>query len=119
MQSVSQNTNSEDIKLKYYHKWLSIAKEIVLKNIDKEKFAAFLYGSMVYDPVHAYDMDIGFLGNEKIPYKILGTVREELEESIVPFRFDLVDFKDTDAEFRKFAFQDIVIWNKPDYIELK
>lgn len=106
-------------KLEYYNKWLGIAKEIVLKNIDKNKYAAFLYGSMVYDPMNAYDMDIGILGSEKVPDESIRNIKDELEESIVPFRFDLTDFKDTDDEFRKFALEDIKVWNQPDSIKLR
>lgn len=106
-------------ELEYYNKWLVIAREIVLNNIDRNKFAVFLYGSMVNDPLNAYDMDIGFLGEEKLPVEARMNIEEELRESIVPFRFDLVDFKDTEAGFRKFAFREVKIWNKPNHIELE
>jgi hypothetical protein len=74
---------------------------------------------MVFDPLNAYDMDIGIMGETNVPRDVFTHISEELEESIVPFRFDLVDFKGTDETFRKFALQDVIIWNKPDYIELK
>lgn len=111
------NTQISDIE--YYNKWLNIAREIVLKNIDKNKYAAFLYGSMVNDPMNAYDMDIGLLGLEKVSFDIIENIKDELDESIVPFRYDIVDFKFSDAKFKKFALKEIKIWNKPDYIELK
>lgn len=106
-------------ELEYYNKWLVIAREIVLKNIDRDKFAVFLYGSMVNDPLNAYDMDIGFLGDDKLPTEVKLNIESELRESIVPFRFDLVDFKDSEAGFRKFALREVKIWNKPSHIELE
>ena len=111
--------NTEAVKIEYYQKWLSITREIVLKNIDTDKYAAFLYGSMVRDPLNAYDMDIGFLGETDLPGGVKKRIIEDLEESIVPFRFDLVDFRKTSEEFRKFAIGDITIWNKPNYIKLR
>lgn len=103
----------------YSIKWLNLAKEIVLKNIDKDKYAVFLFGSMVRDPEKAYDMDIGILGNEKVPFELIEDIKDDLDESIVPYRYDITDFKDSDETFRKFAFREIKIWNKPDYIELR
>jgi hypothetical protein len=106
-------------ELEYYNKWLNLAREIVLKNIDRSKYAVFLYGSMVSDPLNAYDMDIGFLGQEKLPVETRISIEEELRESIVPFRFDLVDFKDTEEQFRNIAFKEVKVWNKPDHITLR
>lgn len=111
--------NTQKNEIEYYEKWLSIAREIVLKNIDKDKYAAFLYGSMVSDPLKAYDMDIGIYGSDKVPFEVVENIKDELDESIVPFRYDIVDFKNADESFKKFALKDIKIWNKPDYIKLK
>ncbi|MBZ0202194.1 MAG: hypothetical protein IT281_05310 [Ignavibacteria bacterium] len=113
------STHIPETELEYHNKWLAIAKEIVLKNTDRSKFAVFLYGSMVIEPMEAYDMDIGFLGDENVPLDSMENIREQLDESIVPFRYDLIDFKDADETFKKFALNEIEIWNKPDYIELK
>jgi hypothetical protein len=74
---------------------------------------------MVNDPLKAYDMDIGIMGNEKVTFDTMENIKEELDESIVPFRYDIVDFKDADENFKNFALKEIQIWNKPDYIEIK
>ncbi len=111
--------NIQKTEIEYYTKWLNIAREVVLKKIDKSKYAVFLYGSMVNDPLNAYDMDIGIFGSEKVPFETIEDIKDGLDESIVPFRYDIVDFKDTDEEFRNFAYENIKIWNKPDYIALK
>ncbi len=111
--------NIQKTEIEYYTKWLNLAREIVLRNIDKSKYAVFLYGSMVSNPLNAYDMDIGIMGKENISFETIEDIKEELDNSIVPFRYDIVDFKDTDEEFKKFAYREIEIWNKPDYIELK
>lgn len=111
--------NTQIPEIEYYNKWLELAKDIVLKNIDKDKYAVFLYGSMVTDPLKAYDMDIGILGNEKVSFDMMENIKEGLDESAVPFRYDIVDFIYADEEFKSFALKEIKIWNKPDYIELK
>lgn len=111
------NTHLTDIE--YYNKWLNLAREIVLSKIDIDKYAVFLYGSMVNDPLKAYDMDIGIIGKEKVSFDTIENIKEGLDESIVPFRYDIIDFIDADEEFKKYALMEIRIWNKPDYIELK
>lgn len=112
-------TSNQNKDIDYSDKWLNIARETVLKNIDVKKYAVFLFGSMVKDPLKAYDMDIGILGVEKVPFEITENIKDALDESIVPYRYDIVDFKDSKESFRKSAFKDIKIWNKPDYIKLK
>jgi hypothetical protein len=42
----------------------------------------------------------------------------ELEESIVPFKIDLIDFYQVDKDFKKEALKIIQIWNCPKNIKL-
>lgn len=56
---------------------------------------------------------------KKVSFDTIENIKEGLDESIVPFRYDIIDFIDADEEFKKYALREIRIWNKPDYIELK
>ena len=95
-------------------------KELVLNLIDLEKQAVFLFGSRARGKTgKATDVDIGIWGATEVPTSLLVELRESVEESIIPYKVDFVDFASADPKFRKIALADIVIWNKPPTITLK
>ena len=94
-------------------KYLNIAKKIILSHIDCDEINVFLFGSRVMDDSRrGSDIDIGFLGNEAINHRIFRKIADDLEESVVPYHFDLVDFSRVDKSFKIVALQKITIWNK-------
>lgn len=103
----------------YIDEWFEELKKIVLSNIDKDKYAVFLFGSAI-DRNHSFgDVDIGILGKEEVPLRKLADISFALEESVVPFRYDLIDFSDVDQKFKDKVFSHkIEIWNKPKNIEI-
>ncbi len=109
-------TAKEEISLKYRKKWLELLKKILFVNVDTEKYAIFLFGSAVDNIVNAKDIDIGIMGEELLPHEIKRDIYYMIDESIVPFKVDIVDFKDVNAEFKKTALKKIEIWNKPKNI---
>ena len=56
------------------------------------------------------DIDIGLLGNEKFPVQLKFAIEEAIEESIVPFKVDLIDFYNVDEIFKAEALKKIVEW---------
>ena len=93
-------------------KYLNIAKEIVLSLIDKEKVTVFLFGSRADGEYRSdSDLDIGFVADEKIDLFVFTQIREALNNSIVPYRFDLVDFSVVSDDFKKIAMNRIIEWN--------
>lgn len=103
-----------DLKRKYISKWISIAKDIFLKNLDTDKFFIFIFGSRSTENFsHSSDLDIGILGEAPVERKQIIKIKHELEESIVPFHIDIVDFHSVDENFKQTALQDIIVWNKP------
>ncbi|MBX7046952.1 MAG: nucleotidyltransferase domain-containing protein [Ignavibacteria bacterium] len=106
-------------KREYIDEWFNELKRIVLSNIDTDKYAVFLFGSAVDRDYPFGDVDIGILGEEPVPLRKLADISFELEESIVPFRHDFVDFSDVDKRFKDKVFSNkIEIWNKPKNIEI-
>lgn len=95
------------------NKYIEIAKEKVLSLIDKDTTSVFLFGSRA-DNTHSEnsDMDIGFLSDNKIDMLLFHKIREELNNSIVPYSFDMVDFYNADDDFKKITLENIIIWNK-------
>lgn len=94
-------------------KYRNIAKNTVLDLINKETTSVFLFGSRAENANSGdSDLDIGFLSNKKIDLLLFHKIREALENSIVPYHIDLVDFYNADDDFSKIASDSIIIWNK-------
>ena len=99
--------------------YIDIVKQIVLKHIPKDNFAVFLFGSRaVGNAKPLSDIDIGILGSEPLPTIIKVDLESDLEESIVPYKIDLIDFYQVDKDFKKEALNTIQIWNYPKNISL-
>ncbi|MFA7626805.1 MAG: nucleotidyltransferase domain-containing protein [Candidatus Kapaibacterium sp.] len=92
---------------------LNIAKEIVLKFIDKDITTVFLFGSRVDNTFRKNsDIDIGFISENCIDLLTFNDIRDALENSGIPYHFDLVDFNNAKTEFKENAMKNIVLWNK-------
>lgn len=50
---------------------------------------------------------------------VKSNIEDELEESIIPYTVDLIDFKNVTADFKKIALEDIIVWNRPKNIKIK
>jgi|SRR3990172_7167196 len=98
--------------INYEKKYLDIIKNIVLSHINPSEHFVFLFGSRAKgNRKRSADVDIGILGDKpigKIYYKIV----DELEESIVPYKVDIIDFYFMDDKFRKIALKEIIVWNQ-------
>jgi predicted nucleotidyltransferase len=99
--------------------YIEIVKQIVLKHVPNDAFAIFLFGSRAAGNAKPLsDIDIGILGTEPLPMIVKAHLDAELEESIVPFKIDLIDFYQVDKDFKKEALKKIQIWNCPKNIKL-
>lgn len=95
------------------HNYVDIAKAIILKHVANLPFQVFLFGSRACGNAKQFsDIDVGFLGNQKFPLLTKFAIEDDLDESIVPFKVDLVDFSAVDEKFKTFALQQIVIWKQ-------
>lgn len=97
-------------------KYVEIAREVVLKNIDKDRYFVFLFGSRAskffnFDS----DIDIGIIGEQPLGefyYKIIN----ELENSIIPYNTEIVDFSLVSEEFKNMVLKGkIRVWNQGKY----
>jgi predicted nucleotidyltransferase len=87
-------------------------KKIVLKHFDTAKYEVFLFGSRAAGNAKFHsDIDVGILGNEQLNSIQLAELENDLEESIVPFKVDIVDFYRVEEKFKHFALQHIVKWS--------
>ncbi|MGH9361292.1 MAG: nucleotidyltransferase family protein [Thermoanaerobaculia bacterium] len=96
----------------YEERYLALAREIILKHLDRDRVRVFLFGSRA-KRAHSRnaDLDVGILGPGPVDPKTLAGIREELEESVVPYHVDLIDFSQVDEKFKEEALREIVLWN--------
>ncbi len=99
--------------------YVDIVKELVLKKVPASEYSVFLFGSRAAGNAHQMsDIDVGFLGETDFPIMLKAEIEEAIDESIVPFKVDLVDFKQVGEAFRAEALKHIVIWNFPKSLKL-
>lgn len=57
------------------------------------------------------DVDIGLLAKEPLSRSIYHRIINAVDESIVPWKVDIIDFNRVDPSFKKKAMENIIIWN--------
>ena len=99
----------------YEKKYINIVKDIVLSYINRSEHFVFLFGSRVNrNNKRTSDVDIGIMGKKPIG-KIYNKIINDIEESIVPYKVDVIDFSMVDEKFKKKAMANIEIWNQPEH----
>jgi uncharacterized protein len=98
--------------INYKNDYIALTKELVLKQIDTTQYKVFLFGSRACGNARFNsDIDVGIWGHDRVPVKIKIAIEEAIEESIIPFKVDLVDFSIMDNTFKKFALKKIIEWS--------
>ncbi len=92
--------------------YLEQIREVVLKHLKGYTFQLYLFGSQAIKRAsRASDIDVGILPIAPLPRGLLSEIREELEESHIPYSVDLVDLSRTTPEFRRNIRQEGLIWS--------
>ncbi|NUQ82280.1 MAG: nucleotidyltransferase domain-containing protein [Bacteroidetes bacterium] len=92
---------------------LILIKNKVLSVFPADRYTVFLFGSRVTGHANQFsDYDIGVIGPERIPITILGDLKEQLDESIIPCFFDVVDFSRVSERFYRTATEQVEIWQQ-------
>ncbi|MBU1171819.1 MAG: nucleotidyltransferase domain-containing protein [Proteobacteria bacterium] len=100
--------------MNYDEKYTNILKDIILSLVDTEKVMVFLFGSRASGGhTSRSDADIGLLSDDKLPHDLFHKIRNAIDESIIPWKVDVVDFTKVSPSFKDEALKDIVIWNTP------
>ncbi len=85
---------------------LKIIKDI----LNRYSFAFYAFGSRVKgDHKNLSDLDLYF--TENIPSSLLSAIKEDFEESDLPFKVDIIDYNSMDEEFRKRIRPDSIIFH--------
>lgn len=94
---------------------LQRTKELVLRVLADYPVTVYLFGSSARDEARpSSDIDIAVDPHGSLPPGTVARLREELEESTIPQRVEVVDLRDADPEFRKRVRREGVIWSDSD-----
>jgi type I restriction enzyme S subunit len=78
---------------------LDIVRTILAKYVPQCE--ARVFGSRCTGTAKLYsDLDIALVGHEKLDWRLLADIKEEFQESELPFRVDILDWNAITAEFR-------------------
>jgi len=92
--------------------YLKQARRIILSRLKEYRFQLFLFGSQAKQRAgRTSDIDVGILPMAPLPRGLLSEIREELEESHIPYPVDLVDLSRSNPEFLQHVKQEGVIWS--------
>ena len=90
---------------------LEEAKKIILGRLKGYNVAVFLFGSRATgnaSPIS--DIDVAIYPKKSLPSGLLSTIREELEESVIPYSVDLVDLTQLSQSWLEKIQKDGVVW---------
>ncbi len=92
----------------------AIIKNSIARHLDLNETLVFVFGSRADGTAEvSSDYDVGLYSVKEIPAMSLTDIREELEESHLPVKVDLVDFATVSESFKKVALVKIQVWNQP------
>jgi len=92
-------------------RYIDKIRRIIINGLSEYPVRIYLFGSRVSGtPSQSSDCDVGLDFKGEIPPGVLSAVREELEESHVPYRVELVDLSETSPDFTKKVREEGIPW---------
>jgi len=90
---------------------LDEVRSIVLRGLRGTPARVYLFGSRARgEAARLSDVDVAVLPLQPLPPGLLSLIREELEESNIPYVVDLVDLSESGAAFRESVLREGVEW---------
>lgn len=90
---------------------LEKVKHIVLDRLAGHPAHVYLFGSCARGDAHLLsDIDIAIEPLEPLSPTVISDIREDLEESTVPYLVDVVDMSEVRPEFRARIVRDGIVW---------
>lgn len=88
---------------------LDFIRSTIHKHLPKEEYKVFVYGSRAAGNAQKWsDIDVGIRGEREVPVRKLALIAEELENSKVPYKVDVVDFTKTSNNFKELALKETI-----------
>ena len=99
--------------------FIAEAQKIILAHIPLNEYSVFVFGSRAGNELKAYsDLDIGVLGEMSLPVDTLYKIKSLLNDSTIPYKVDLIDFRNVSDEFKRIAMKKIQVWNHPRHLSI-
>lgn len=95
------------------NKWdiLHEISSILTKHINPEKIDVFLFGSWAKGTEkRTSDIDLAIRSHTDLSRALIAKLREEFEESTIPYRIDIVDLRSASDEFVQNVMKEGIIW---------
>jgi len=92
--------------------YLQEVRHIILNRLQRYDVKIYLFGSMASgEPRRASDIDVAVLPVGSLPDGVLSEIREELENSRVPYRVELIDLAKAPPGFASHIQRAGILWN--------
>lgn len=86
-------------------------KEIIIGLLKNEDVKIVLFGSRARkDDYICSDVDIGIIPYGKIEEKKITLLKEKIEDINIPYKVEIVDFRDVSEDFKNLALKDAIVW---------
>ena len=93
-------------------RYLQAVRQILLNRLQRYDVKIYLFGSMARgESRKASDIDVAVLPTGSLPDGILSEIREELENSRVPYRVELIDLAKASPGFASHVQRAGILWN--------
>lgn len=100
----------EPENIEFYKKCEKRVKKIILGKLPGD-VKVFLFGSRVFGRCsYNSDIDVAIQPGRDFDDRILYRIKEELEESPVPFQVDIINLNEVDEDFKRHALKRVVRW---------
>lgn len=81
-----------------------LLRQIVREYLPDPAYRVFIFGSRAEGTNRKFsDVDIGILGPNPVPSRILLNIEDELEKSDIPYLAQVIDFTTVEEKFKKIA----------------
>lgn len=72
----------------------------------------YLFGSRARKKHHVgSDIDLAIDAHQVLDSSVVGNIKEEIEESTIPYFVDVIDFNDVSADMKEEILKDGIIWS--------
>ena len=91
---------------------LDEVQRIVSRILRNQEISVYLFGSWARGQSTSHsDIDIAVDPHRPLPVGMLAHLRDEFEESHIPYRIEVVDLSKADLYFRERVFKEGIRWN--------
>lgn len=93
------------------NKYLEELKRLTLNLLKDEEVKIFVFGSRARrDHREASDVDIGLIPRGKIDEAKIAVLKEQIENSNIPYKVEIVNLSEASEDFKKEALKEVIIW---------